>query len=241
MDYLSLFAGILGIGPAMLIMFYTLSQYTYPKVELPFFDDRKVFMLFTVGLVVGVVLATVRIFFDMGDPLVIIFFSLLVLLVPMVILLLKRFAVRLDTAFYGCALGLGMGATMAFQLSYRVLNAYVKVGESIPPEAYLIVAVWSLQMVLITTVCATLIGIGSARGRPWYYFGQALALLIVYNLLLLPLYQLGDDPFTYVTFTLATVYTIMCYWYIRSRALPDLVQEAIDRMGKKKKKRETTS
>lgn len=239
MDYLSLLAGAIGIAPALLIMYYTLADYTYPKVERPFFDDRKVFMLFTVGLIVGVILATVRLMFNMADVIVVVFYSLLVVLVMLVILLLKRFTARLDTTFYGTSLGLGMGATMAFQLSYRVLAAYVKEGSPVPWEAYVIVSFWSLQMVLILAVVGTLVGIGSARGQPWTYFGQALVLFITYNLLLLPLYQLGDNPLTYITFVLATVFTLFCYWYIRSKSIPEVVREAMTRMGKRPKRTKT--
>ena len=35
-------AGAIGFAPAILLMFYTLKNYTYPAVERPFFDDRKV-------------------------------------------------------------------------------------------------------------------------------------------------------------------------------------------------------
>ena len=38
-----------GHAPAILLMFYTLKDYTYPKVERPFFDDRKVFFMLAVG------------------------------------------------------------------------------------------------------------------------------------------------------------------------------------------------
>jgi len=232
MDLLSLLAGALGIGPALLVMYYTLAEYTYPKVERPFFDDRKVFMMLTLGLLLGVILATVRLVFYMGDAIVVVFYSLMVMLVLLVILLMKRFAARLDTAFYGMSLGLGMGATMAFQLGYRVLNGFVKEGGAVPLEAYVIVTVWSLQIVLIMAVSATLIGIGSARGKPWPFFGQALLMFVTYNLLLIPMYTLGDDPLTYVTFVMATIFTVFTFYYIKAKSLPELVREAVYRMGK---------
>jgi hypothetical protein len=236
MDYISLLAGVLGIGPALLLMWLTFANYTYPKVERPFFDDRKVFMMLTLGLFLGVVIATVRLMFNMGDALVAVTFAVLVQLVVLVILMLKRFAVHLDTAFYGGALGLGMGATMAFQLSYRVLHASEVDGGSGFILSFLIVAIWSFQMVFISAATATIIGIGSAKGRPWHYFIQAVLIQAAYNLLLLPLYQSTDIAadliYITITFSLATFFSLYCYWYIHKRALPELVREALSRMKK---------
>ena len=236
---LSLIAGALGIGPALFIMYYTLAEYTYPKVERPFFDDRKVFMMLTLGLFLGIGMTIVRPYFYLGDAVIVIFYSLFLTLMMQVVLLMKRFTARLDTAFYGTSLGIGIGAMLAYQMGLIIFGGYAEGGSSTPWEAYIIALAISFQIVLITAVCSTLIGIGSARGKPWYFFGQALLLQITYNLLLLPLYQLGDDPLTYVTFVMATIFTLFTYWYIRAKSLPELVREAVYRMKKAGKVRKT--
>jgi hypothetical protein len=232
MNYIMLLAAAIGIGPALLLMFITFADYTYPKVERPFFDDRKVFSIFTVGLIIGVILATVIGLFDRTSIITIVSIALLVLLVMLVILMLKRFALRLDTAFYGTSLGLGIGAMMAFYNGYQVLAAYETLGESIPWESYIIVMLWAFQLVCINATCGAVIGIGSARGRPWSALGQAVLLLVTYYLLLIPLYELEPDTWTYVTFGLASIFTAYGYYYIHKKALPGVVREALGKMKK---------
>jgi hypothetical protein len=40
----------------MALLFYTLKDYTYPAVQKPYFDDRKIFSFFAFGIVIGMVL-----------------------------------------------------------------------------------------------------------------------------------------------------------------------------------------
>jgi hypothetical protein len=230
MNYIMLLAAAIGIGPALLLMFITFADYTYPKVERPFFDDRKMFSIFTVGLIIGVILASVIGLFDRTSIITIVSISLLVLLVMLVILMLKRFALRLDTAFYGTALGLGIGAMMAFYNGYQVLAAYDVLGESIPLETYFIVLLWAIQLVCINATCGAIIGIGSARGHPWSALGQATLLLVTYYLLLIPLFELEPGTWTYITFGLASIFTAYGYYYVHKKALPGVVREAIGKM-----------
>ncbi|HSV42171.1 MAG TPA: hypothetical protein VLH13_02020 [Methanomassiliicoccales archaeon] len=236
MDYFMFLAGGIGIGPALLLMYFTLSKYTYPAVERPFFDDRKVFMLLTVGFVIGVVMATFQVLLPLSELLVLVAYSILLELVMLVVLMLKRFALRVDTTFYGTALGLGVGATMAFSFSYRFFNAYTVEGSAIPIEAFAIIMVWSMQLVLLIASTGTLLGIGSARGRPWYFFAQAVMIQITYFLLLQPIYQGDTGLFAYIMFVIATVFAVMAYWYIHSKAIPEIVREAISRMKKPSKR-----
>jgi hypothetical protein len=237
MDFVMLLAGALGIGPALGLMFLTFADYTYPKVDRPFFDDRKVFGMLTLGLIIGVLLATARLFFNLGDPIIAIMYALLVQVVMLVILMLKRFALRLDTAFYGMALGLGIGATMAFSLTYRSLVVLLSEGSSI--EGYALIVAWSFQLVLISAVTGAIIGIGSAKGQPWSYFGKALLIQAAYYLLLLPLYNDMNPIIQFVTFALATVFAFYTYWYVHKKAIPDVVRDALSRMKKAKKKIKT--
>jgi len=66
MDWTMMLAAALGIGPALALMFWTLRDYTYPKVERPFFDDRKLFALLAVGMVIGVIVYVLQSYFNLG-------------------------------------------------------------------------------------------------------------------------------------------------------------------------------
>jgi len=234
MDFVMLLAGALGIGPALGLMWITFSAYTYPKVDRPFFDDRRVFGLLTLGLIIGVILASFRTIFNMGDPLAAILYALLVQAVVLVIMMLKRFALHLDTAFYGTALGLGIGATMAFSFTYRSLSELIDIGSI---EGYALIIAWSFQLVLIHAVVGAFIGIGSAKGEPWGYFGKTIVVQAAYYMLLLPLYNDMNTFVVFATFLLATVYAIFMYWYVHKKAIPDIVQDALSRMKKAKRKK----
>ncbi|HSA35259.1 MAG TPA: hypothetical protein P5202_01725, partial [Methanomassiliicoccales archaeon] len=66
MNWTTMLAAALGVGPALALMFWTLRDYTYPKVERPFFDDRKLFGLLAVGMVIGVVVFVLQSYFNLG-------------------------------------------------------------------------------------------------------------------------------------------------------------------------------
>ncbi|MCU0862009.1 MAG: hypothetical protein MUE65_06800, partial [Methanomassiliicoccales archaeon] len=76
-------AGAIGIGPALALMYWTLKSYTYPSVEKPFFDDRRVFGLLAVGMVLGVLLYAVQQFFPMDQVLYALVFALIYELVKL--------------------------------------------------------------------------------------------------------------------------------------------------------------
>ena len=46
-------AALIGIAPAMILMYAVLRKYTYPAVEKPFFSDPYFFGLFVVGMIAG--------------------------------------------------------------------------------------------------------------------------------------------------------------------------------------------
>ena len=58
MDYLFLVSGIVGFGPALFLIWFSMRKYSYPYIEGSAFEDRKVFFLLAVGMVFGTVLVT---------------------------------------------------------------------------------------------------------------------------------------------------------------------------------------
>ena len=60
MDYLLLITSIIGFGPALAVIWYTLMKYDYPYVEGACFDDRRVFFLLAIGMVMGTVLLLIE-------------------------------------------------------------------------------------------------------------------------------------------------------------------------------------
>ncbi len=203
MNYDMFIAGAIGFAPAILLMFYTLKNYTYPAVERPFFDDRKVFFMFTVGIMFGVVLASLNYLFVSGDAISLIVFALLFALLEemakFVILNMRRFLQKLDTTFYGVTLGLGMGSTTGFGAAFFALTA-LKGQAGVLDYVFLILL--ATQLVLLHGATTTTIAIGSARGNPWPFLIQAIMIHLAVNLLMVP-YYLGEKPLGFISFALA--------------------------------------
>lgn len=113
---------LFGFVPAMGFLYIILHNYQQ------FFDEKRVFKTFFVGLVAGFLIALFESLFGPGaalDPdaddtlalagvvLMALLFGLFETMVAMAVLNWKTFRVRKDTAFYGAALGLGVGAVIA--------------------------------------------------------------------------------------------------------------------------------
>jgi hypothetical protein len=227
MDSWMIAAGIFGFAPALFLMFTTFDKYTFPKVERPFFDDRKLFLLFTIGLVIGVIIAVLESPFPRNDLIILVLLSLAQAGLMLVIMDLPRFQRRLDTTFYGTALGLGIGATMAFGQAFRLFGA---AGENTIYD-FVIVAMLSVQIVALNGAIGGTIGIGCAAGLPWKFFAQAVLLALIGSLLMLPIYW-GLEWWGVIGLTASMAFSIFAYWRLRQKMIPEIVDEAVRRMGK---------
>ncbi|HEY3419334.1 MAG TPA: hypothetical protein VGK23_02135 [Methanomassiliicoccales archaeon] len=230
MNYDMFIAGAIGFAPAILLMFYTLKNYTYPAVERPFFDDRKVFFMFAVGIMIGVVLASINYLFVTGDAYSLIIFGILFALLEemakFVILNLRRFLQKLDTTFYGVTLGLGIGSTTGFGAAFFALTALNGQGG---PLDYVFLVLLAIQLVLLHGATATTIAIGSARGNPWPFLMQAIMVHVAVNLLMVP-YYLAEKPLGFISFAIALGFLAMYYRHVSKTMIPDVVSEALSRM-----------
>ncbi len=230
MNYDMMIAGAIGFAPAIALMFYTLRNYTYPAVERPFFDDRKVFFMFAMGIMIGVVLASVNYLFLSGDASSLIVYAILFALVEeltkFVILNLKRFLQKLDTTFYGVTLGLGIGSTTGFGAAFFALSALNGLAGTLD---YVFLILLATQLVLLHGATATTIAIGSARGNPWPFLMQAIMAHLAVNLLMVP-YYLGETPLGYISFALSLGFLALYYRHVYTTMIPEVVSEALSRM-----------
>lgn len=230
MNYDLMIAGAIGFAPAIALMFYTLKNYTYPAVERPFFDDRKVFFMFAVGIMVGVVLAAIEYIFSSTDigslMLYAVLFALMEELAKFVILNMRRFLQKLDTTFYGVTLGLGIGSTTGFGAVFFTLHA---LNGQVGVLDYLFLVLLAIQLVLLHGATTTTIAIGSARGNPWPFLTQAIMVHLAVNLLMVP-YYLGENPLGFISFALSLGFLAMYYRHVYGTMIPDVVSEALSRM-----------
>jgi hypothetical protein len=222
-------AAALGVGPALALMFYTLRDYTYPQVERPFFDDRKLFLMLAVGMVIGVVVYVLQSYFDLGFILFALLFAVLEELIKLVILNMPRFSRKLDTSFYGFALGLGIGSTMAFGAVFYTMQQ-----SDMDLLAWITVLVLAVQMVLLHASTGALIGTGSARGEMWGYFAQAGLVHIGFNLLMAIPLNFDNIIAAWAGVILATLLVAYYYLQVHRHLLPSVVKDALAAMKQAK-------
>jgi hypothetical protein len=228
-DFIQLAAGILGFGPAMSLLYFTLRNYTYPKVEKPFFDDRKLFAFFALGVVLGMVIYAFEAWGGLISSsytvlLLIMGFALMEELMKLVILNFPRFQKKVDTAFYGLSMGLGIAATYAFALVYVFLT---DIGGK--PQVADIVegAMFAVMFVLLHGSTTTLIGIGVARGDVNGYFPEALLIHIGFVMMYESFFAgIISEPWNLIGLVGAAAIAAYGYRKIHTLSLPVLIQDA---------------
>jgi hypothetical protein len=236
-DVLQLVSAAVGFGPAMFFLYYTLRKYTFPSVEKPFFDDRRIFMMFALGVVLGMVLF---VFERWGGSvgasetflLLVLGFALMEELLKLIILNYPKFQRKIDTAFYGLALGLGISSTFAFASVYVFL-----LGLSEPTAVEVAAMVmFGLLFVLLHGSTTAIIGVGVARGEVKGYFPEALLIHVVFGLLYESFYFVDVlvPPLNLIGLVGATAVVVYGYKKVHGQLLPDIVRDA-KRLAQKKK------
>jgi hypothetical protein len=228
-DTVMIVSAIAGFAPAMGLMFYTLRDYTFPSVKQPFFDDRKIFAFFALGIVLGMLLFA---FEEWGRTAsapetmiaLIVGFALMEESLKLVVLNYPKFQRKVDTAFYGLSFGLGISATFTFATIYASA-AGLESPRAIDLAAYTLLG---LQFVLLHGATTTFIGIGVARGEIKPYFSEALLIHIAYNMLMVPffMYDVFEPPLNLLG--LGAAYAVVIYGYVKIHrlSLPVLIQDA---------------
>lgn len=237
-DLFQIVSAAAGFGPAMFFLYFTLRQYTFPRVEKPYFDDRRLFMLFALGVALGMVLfAFERWGTSIGSAetvlLLILGFALMESLLKLIILNYPKFQRRVDTAFYGLALGLGISSTFTFANVYVFL---LDLEDPTVAEGAAAVLVGFLFVLLHGSTTA-IIGVGVARGDVKGYFPEALLIHAVFGLLYESFYfvDLFVPPLNLLGLMGATAVVVYGYQKVHRQLLPNIVRDA-KRLAQKRKK-----
>ena len=234
MDMMFGLAMVLGIGPALAMMYLIVRNYTYPKVEQPFFSDASFFLLFFVGLVAGSALFfAMRVLGFASNIIYMVLMSVIEVMAMVVIMNLKRFRGKSDSVFYGYALGLGIASGMSMGICYSMA---VLLGDIGLDASIVILFVIAITIVLSMGACGTNVGEGIARHRVMEFSLQALLLLVAYNMLLTGLIQNGDSGgvMFYACAILMVVLSVAYFYRTLMIKLPGVVREVLKMEGKKR-------
>jgi RsiW-degrading membrane proteinase PrsW (M82 family) len=232
-DLLQITSAIAGFGPSIALLYYTMSRYTFPKVKEPFFDDSKIFKFFALGIALGMIIFA---FESWGRPTgetlvaLVVMYAVMEELMKLVILNFPRFQRKVDTAFYGLALGLGIATT------YTFASVYVSLLDLEDPGLFEMVAysLLGLQFVLLHGSTTTMIGVGVVRRDLKGYFSEALLVHLGYNLLMIPFFT-EVEPWNLMGLGAASALVAYAYYRIHTQSLPALIRDA-KRLSLKKEK-----
>ena len=239
MDWTFGIALLVGFAPVFIAMDIVLKNYTYPRVENPFFKDSTFFGLFTVGIFEGVLIFfAIRLLGLLESPVAIIYMIIvaLVQLMAMVIVMnLKRFRGKSDSIFYGYALGLGAAGGMASGFAYSIcmLAQSVEGGiVDIPAVGFYIIAL-SVSLTLILSSCGTNVGEGIARHLPMQFVLQGAIPLAAYNMLFAVMWTANG----FMLYVLLIAMVLLGAFYFHKclfRNLPAIIREVLKMNGEKR-------
>ena len=226
-------AALIGLGSALVLMYAVLRNYTYPKIEKPFFSDPTLFKIFTVGLFEGTLLFVLytylwQLFTVVGLGFVVaILFGAIIEFAKLVTLNLKRFSGISDTIFYGFGLGLGLGAAMAFGMIYYWLKGELDVTSTI------MVVMLALQYLLLGAANGVVVGEGVARRKPMEFTLQAVLYSAAFHLIIIPFYMETDVIWIkYVALIAASALAVFIFYRAIYRRLPKVVDDVLKMNGK---------
>lgn len=226
-------AALIGLGSALVLMYAVLRNYTYPKIEEPFFSDPTLFKIFTVGLFEGTLLFVLytylwQLFTVVGLGFVVaILFGAIIEFAKLVTLNLKRFSGISDTIFYGFGLGLGLGAAMAFGMIYYWLKGELDVTSTI------MVVMLALQYLFLGAANGVVVGEGVARRKPMEFTLQAVLYSAAFHLIIIPFYMETDVIWIkYVALIAASALAVFIFYRAIYRRLPKVVDDVLKMNGK---------
>ncbi len=240
-------AGAVGIGPAFLLMFYTLRRYEYPYVEKALFRSERLFLSFAIGLVVGVVAAVIFNFFLVNTTVA----ALLALLAvavfeesfKLVYLNYKLFRGNFDTVFYGAGLSFGIAATFSMAFAFQVFTQPdVPLGARAVNVTILVLL--SLGLNALHFYPGSGQGAGAGGGTPWRSYFQAMGARAVFALLLAPFlapFQVLNRAVLVAFLLVAVGFAVYLFWNAYRGVIPNALPSDVRRRLRRKPAGEETS
>jgi len=226
-------AAIAAFAPTLILMYAILRNYTYPKIEQPFFSDPTLFKLFTVGLVEGILLFAFYTYLDWRSMIYMALFAAIQCLALVVVLNLKRFHGKSDSVFYGYGLGLGMGCTMAFGTIYFLGKSIMSLeGNFVDIESLVLLFVIGVAHVLLVSAMGATIGEGVARLKPMEYTLQAILVGVVFHLILVAAYSSDGGIAFYASIVVSLIVAAVYFYYVMHVKLSGVIRDVLRMEGK---------
>ncbi len=229
---------LLGLGPALGVLYWSIRRFDIPFTQYRLFDDRRLFGGFAIGMIFGAVAA----FVEVNPPggiggtiLAVVAFFVFEESFKMVWLNRKAYSGRFDTTFYGVSVGVGTAATLAVA---NVLENAATAGFSIfVPESFLLLLLFSVSLSVIHADTGAIIGFGASRGEMLWPFIKAVLVRLAQGAALFAFLLQAPEPWAAIALVTAIVLALIVYHYVYTVILPGTLPEEIRRDMRREKRR----
>ncbi len=208
---------VLSFGPALLLLYISLSRYTWPRTDKPYFDDRWIFGLLAVGIIVGAVFAYIEELTAVGGGIVfVVLFVAIQQLLVLVILNYPRVRRKGSGRFYGYSLGTSMAAGVALGEYGIVFSG----AASFNIPTLLVLVVYTFGIELLGGATGSIIGYGIESGTASRGTAYAILLQAVFNVIMIPVFSFRPSALTMLFDISALAVSVAVYLAVLTRLLP---------------------
>lgn len=184
---LQIYSVLIGFLPALLLLYTLINKY------VDHFDDRKLFIFFAVGMVLGTIATAVQMIIVGSyetitiETILFIFvvaFTLFETLIKLVILNFPKLQGKHDTTHYGAAMGFGMGSMIILATAQMLSQGDSAFGSASPDSAETIVFLFllSLNLSLLHGSTGAILGFGAFRKDILHSMTTALVIQAIFTL-----------------------------------------------------------
>jgi hypothetical protein len=218
---------VLAFAPALLLLYYSLSGYTWPKSQTVYFDDRWIFGFVAVGIIVGAGIFFVELIFSSLGFIYAILFTVVEELIVVTILNFPRMRRKGSGRFYGFALGTAIAAGLAMG---EYAELFTHSGYDLPGMAVL--AVYSIGLELMGGSTGCVIGRAVEQEKLPYGILIAVAFQSLFVFINIPVLSFSPSLLTVMFATAGIAISLLFYSHVVRRVLP---QPSASAPGKRKR------
>jgi hypothetical protein len=237
-----LVALILGIAPALVVLWVSLRRYDRPFVDHSLFDDRRVFAGLAVGMVFGVLASALNLSIFVSDLTgsIALLAGILLFeeLFKLIYLNRRGYRERFDTTFYGVPIGVGIASTSVVATVTWVIGDALYSAVVIP-----LVILFSISLSLVHADTGAIIGFGASRGEFWGGLRKALLVRYAHVALMFPFILASGEAASAAVLVpailglLASIaFAAIVYHYVYAIVLPATLPEDLRRELRREKR-----
>ena len=204
MDVIPQASLFIGIIPALVLLYISLKGFE------GHYQDKRIFITFLAGLVIGFISVIIEYFTIAVGVLFIVLFPILEQMFKTIILNIGRFQKKRETTIYGLSLGLGFGSIF---MPFQIILFYNQPDLTYLNLGYTILGAFSL--ILIHGATGIIIGYGVYEGKLRNYLVFAIMLTIPLNTFyyILSIYKYDSlQP-------IIIPYALIIYWYATTKIM----------------------